>query len=102
MELIQDVFIDILSFLSRYFKFKGTKTDFIRRLIIGNEKVFLYLEVVRNTSHIFFQRYHQGTFISLAMQNPRIFFFIFSLILKPEMLGGVSNEKSWGFFQTIE
>lgn len=79
MELIQDVFIDILSFLSRYFKFKGTKTDFIRRLIIGNENFFLYLEVVRNTctSHIFFNDIIRVLSSRLQCKIPVDFFFYF-------------------------
>lgn len=77
MELIQDVFIDILSFLSRYFKFKGTKTDFIRRLIIGNEKFFLYLEVVRNTSHIFFNDIIRVLSSHLQCKIPVYFYFLF-------------------------
>lgn len=51
-------------------KFTETKIDFLRRFIMGNVNIF-YIRKSLVIVRTMFQRYHLGTFIFFAMENPR-------------------------------
>lgn len=76
-------------------KFTGTKTDVLQRFIIGNvDSHHISIQKSLRIPHTIFHHYHQGTFMSVAKQNPSRL-FILSHVLKPDKLqGDFSKEKS--------
>lgn len=69
----------------------------VRRSIMGSVEIVYPFRKALGISRTIFQLYHPGTFIFIAMPNPRRLFF--SHLLKPEVGGGgVTKENSWDFF----
>lgn len=72
----------------------------VRRSIMGNVEIVYPFRKALGISRTIFHLYHPGTFIFIAMPNPRRLFF--SHLLKPEVWGGGLQRRILGIFFTIE